>query len=170
MSSKAHHLFLAAVCLFMTWTIGPGISVAGSFYECTDREGNIILTDQSSAPGMKCKSVMQYEDKSPAEIQQEKREREAYEARRTRRFDAEERERMDRESLQISYEENIKRIESKYKMQGNNFTCSNIDRYGNRHCTHGDMVRRNEIIQGRENELRSAQENYRRALDRSDNP
>jgi hypothetical protein len=45
MQIKDRNIYLAVACFFILLIAQEGISTAGSFYECSDSEGNMILTD-----------------------------------------------------------------------------------------------------------------------------
>jgi len=55
--------FILLIVQFQSWFI----------YECSDKDWNMILTDQPNMNETKCKVVIQYEDKSEEVILQERK-------------------------------------------------------------------------------------------------
>jgi hypothetical protein len=105
---------------------------------------------------MKCKSVMQYEDKPDEVKSQERIEKERYENLRTRRYDEEKQREKVEQALKERRERKLKDIKKQYDMELSNWSCTLFDKYGNKSCSQSDINRRNKILQDRDNALRSA--------------
>jgi hypothetical protein len=74
MNLKSHNYFLMLVILFIIILTKVDVAECGRFYECTDKNGNVMLTDQISLSGYTCKPVMQDADKTAEQEWKEKKE------------------------------------------------------------------------------------------------
>ena len=146
--------------IFYVFLAGTTASVAATYYECIDAEGNILLTDRFKISGMKCKPVMQSKDKSPEVIRQEIMDKESRRKARIKEID--------NEYSQNRYQEKIKEIKARYEKEilDSKQFCPR-DRLGQAatHCLANNRIKEQEIRDRMDVEIQQAEYEHRRHID-----
>jgi len=68
--------FSVAICMLLMFFLNSSLT-AGQVYTWTDENGNLHVTDTPPPPKTKIKDTLEYQEKTPAEIQELERRREA---------------------------------------------------------------------------------------------